>query len=201
MNDDATETRWQKYYAQVSAQPHRKLTAMAVKALGSGLPKVAIDCGCGTGSDIAYLLEQGFQVYGFDVREDPLDVCRQRFAEYSQLSLSQTSFAEFEYFPASLIIANSSLFFCPQPVFANVWKKIVTALPVGGVFSGDLLGVNDSWIKSPDHDVSAFTQSEVDELFDGFDIIYRHEHDEPGQTALGRSKHWHMYSFIARKLA
>ena len=64
MNQEATEARWQKYYAQVSTQPHRKLTAMAVKALNPALQKTALDCGCGTGSDIAYLLEQRFDVHG-----------------------------------------------------------------------------------------------------------------------------------------
>ncbi len=216
MNEEAAEARWQKYYAQVSAQPHRKLTAMAVKALllkdkalkdqelktqETELPKTVLDCGCGTGSDIAYMLEQGFQVHGFDVREEPLNVCRQRFAGASGLSLSQASFADFQYSPTSLIVANSSLFFCPQPVFADVWQKILAALPVGGIFSGDLLGVEDSWVNSPDHDVSAFMPSQVDALFDGFEIIYRHERNDLGQTALGRSKHWHMHTLIARKLA
>jgi len=29
--------------------------------------KVAIDCGCGSGSDIEYLSNQHYQVYGFDI--------------------------------------------------------------------------------------------------------------------------------------
>ncbi len=106
---------------------------------------------------------------------------------------------EFGYSPVSLIVANSSLFFCPQPAFPDVWQRMIDALPAGGIFSGDLLGVNDSWVSSPDHDVSAFTAADVDALFTGFEIIYRHERDEPGQTALGRSKHWHMHTVIARK--
>ncbi|WP_271273661.1 class I SAM-dependent methyltransferase [Aliamphritea hakodatensis] len=201
MDQEATEARWQKYYAQVSAQPHRKLTAMAVKALAPALQKTAVDCGCGTGSDIAYLLEQGFDVQGFDIREEPLDVCRQRFSGCPQLRLTQADFMGFEYSPVSLIVANSSLFFCPQPGFPDVWQRMMAALPAGGIFSGDLLGVNDSWVNSPDHDVSAFTAAQVDELFTGFEIICRNERDEPGQTALGRSKHWHMHTVIARKLA
>ncbi|WP_315982920.1 hypothetical protein [Aliamphritea spongicola] len=39
MDQEATEARWQKYYAQVSTQSHRKLTAMAVKALSPALQK------------------------------------------------------------------------------------------------------------------------------------------------------------------
>ncbi len=200
MDHEATDARWQQYYARVSAQPHRKLTAMALQALDPELSKTALDCGCGTGSDIAYLLEQGFDVHGFDVRQEPLDVCRQRFSGSPRLQLTQADFSDFCYSPVSFVIANSSLFFCPQPAFPQVWQTLVAALPVGGVFSGDLLGVHDSWVNSPDHDVSAFTASEVDELFAGFKIIYRHERDEQGKTALGRSKHWHMHTVIARKV-
>jgi hypothetical protein len=38
------------------------------------------------------------------------------------------------------------------------------------------------------------------ELFKDYDIIFFDELEEDKETALGTMKHWHIYSFILRKL-
>ncbi len=48
--DDHSEI-WRQYYRKALSKPHLKRTEFAIKLNESGL-NVAIDCGCGTGSDI-----------------------------------------------------------------------------------------------------------------------------------------------------
>jgi SAM-dependent methyltransferase len=38
-------------------------------------PKIAVDCGCGAGADIDYLLENSFKVYGFDIEAESISRC------------------------------------------------------------------------------------------------------------------------------
>ena len=76
--------------------------------------RVAIDCGCGAGSDIAFLRANGFTVYGFDIEQDSIARCQKRFGGDSKVALSHKSFSTFEYPLASLIVADASLFFCPE---------------------------------------------------------------------------------------
>lgn len=41
--------------------------------------KIAIDCGCGAGSDIAFLRSKGFLVHGFDIDQESMQRCQKRF--------------------------------------------------------------------------------------------------------------------------
>ena len=173
--------------------PHRPLTEKALAYLNRDTGALsALDCGCGTGADMAYLYEQGLQVKGFDIRTDAVDICQRRFAGTDAVQVSESSFQDFDYPAADLILAHSSLFFCPQDEFAGVWQAICRALPAGGIIAGDFLGINDSWVSSPEHVVSAFSRAQLDELFADFEILWFEERDADGKTALGRSKHWHM---------
>ena len=107
-------------------------------------PKIAIDCGCGAGSDIAYLLANGFVVHAFDIESESISRCSDRFKEETKLFLSQDSFNTFSYPPASLILADASLFFCPPGEFNEVWCKMTTALMPGSIFVGSFLGPRDT---------------------------------------------------------
>jgi SAM-dependent methyltransferase len=190
---------WNEYYKKVITLPHRPMTVEAVNLIVDKDSLVAIDCGCGTGRDIAYLENIGFSVHAFDIEERALEVCNARFCNNPLVIITKSSFADFDYPDANLVIANSSLFFCPETEFKVSWSKITDSLSAGGVFCSDFLGSTDSWVKSPAHEVTAFTRDEVMGLLTEFDIISFFERDEDGKTALGREKHWHTYSVIAVK--
>jgi hypothetical protein len=81
-----------------------------------------------------------------------------------------------------------------------VWQRINEALQPGGVFCGDLLGIHDSWVDANTHpNISAFTKEEVEALFEDYEIVHFYERDEDGRTAVGSTKHWHMFSITAIK--
>lgn len=170
-------------------------------------PKVAIDCGCGAGSDIAYLLANGFTVHGFDIESESIARCRERFGEEHNLHLSQDSFNTFSYPKASLILADASLFFCPKKEFDEVWSKINEALLPGGIFVGSFLGPRDT-TASPAYqrdafwpDVLSFTEENLRAKFSTFKIVTWTEHEKDGKTPQGIDHHWHIFALVAQKIA
>ncbi len=71
----------------------------------------------------------------------------------------------------------------------------------GGVFAGDFMGYEDSWANQYRSPTTPLSSAEVNDLFEGFEIIRFHERDEKAKTALGKMKHWHTYSIVAIKRA
>jgi len=118
-------------------------------------PRIAIDCGCGAGSDVAYLLANDYVVPAFDIESESISRCRERFRNEPNLYLSQDSFNSFSYPAASLIHADASLFFCPENDFDDVWCKIENALVPGGIFVGSFLGPRDEMAR-PEYQREAF---------------------------------------------
>lgn len=189
---------WSEYYEKVASYPHHPMTELAADLVGD-LPVVAVDCGCGAGRDVAYLLNRGFEVHAFDKEQQAIAFCQARFKGHPNFHATQSCFADFDYPASSLVLAHSSLFFCPSQSFEAVWSKLVGSVPVGGVVCVDLLGVNDSWVTSPAHTVTAFTLEQVQELFTDFNVVKFSERDEKGATAIGNPKHWHSFSVLAVK--
>ncbi|MFC3853203.1 methyltransferase domain-containing protein [Salinispirillum marinum] len=74
---DANKDIWRQYYGKALGRKHAPKTELALKLNTTGL-HVAVDCGCGTGSDIAYMAEQGYLVQGFDMNPDAVAICHER---------------------------------------------------------------------------------------------------------------------------
>ena len=127
---------WRQYYEKALSRPHSKRTEFAVQVNESNL-KVATDCGCGTGSDIQYLEQQGFRVHGFDINPDSVAICRDRFGLKPLVEISESSFESFDYPNSDVVIANSSLFFADPHQFEATWCRITSSVEVGGVFAGE----------------------------------------------------------------
>ncbi|CAH7014191.1 SAM-dependent methyltransferase [Vibrio chagasii] len=195
--DDHSEI-WRQYYQKALDKPHSKRTEFGMKLNESRL-NVAIDCGCGTGSDIAFLEQQGNQVYGFDVNPDSISICRDRFGQKALVEISQSAFEDYDYPKAGLVIANSSLFFAEPNQFDQTWQRIIDSIEIGGVFAGDFMGVDDSWAYGYRTSTTPLTKAKVLSLFDAFEVIRFHARDEQALTSLGKMKHWHTYSVVAIK--
>jgi len=193
----------QKYFEATANRDTREDLKNAVSLLGDN--KVAIDCGCGAGSDIAFLRSRGFTVHGFDIEEESISRCEARFENDSQVHLSQSCFSSFNYPRASLVVADASLFFCPESEFNEVWSKIVNSLLPNGVFCGSFLGPEDT-MASPEYnneafwpDVLVFDKHQVKECFKGFDVVSFTEHKKSGVAPGGGVHDWHIFSVVARK--
>ncbi len=193
------------YLEATAHRPTRDDLKLAIKEIPS--PKIAIDCGCGAGSDIAFLRQHGFTVHAFDIEKAAIARCCERFANDNEVILTQSSFSAFSYPQASLVVADASLFFCPPADFPSVWKKIQTALIPGGVFTGSFLGAEDT-MASEDYDRDAFwpevmvtDEKQVKEWFANFELLSFKEHKQSGTAPGGLPHRWHIYSVVGRKTA
>lgn len=197
MMDDNRQI-WSEYYQKALDRPHLKRTEFALKLNQSSL-KVAIDCGCGVGADVHYLAQQGYQVHGFDVNPESIEICQRRFSRAALVDVSQASFEGYDYPQCGLLVANSSLFFAQPKEFEQTWQRIAKSIVAGGVFAGDFMGVKDSWASYYRLPTRALTECQVRSLFEQFDIVRFSERDEQGTTSLGKMKHWHTFSVVALK--
>ena len=149
---------------------------------------------------------QGFRVYAFDIEQEAIERCQKRFSKDKCVTLSVASFDDYRYPSASLVIADSSLFFCSENVFAGVWNKIVHCIEPDGVFVGSFLGSQDT-MAGPEFNKSAYwpdvlvaSEQQVKAWMEGFKIISLNEHKSDGYATDGKPHRWHIISVIAQKL-
>lgn len=192
-----------KYFDATESREIREDLVFSVSMVNE--PKVAIDCGCGAGADIDYLVRNGFTVYGFDIEQESISRCQSRFNDINNVVLSRSSFTAFDYPQVSLVVADASLFFCPSSEFKNVWSNIDQCLLPNGVFCGSFLGKEDTMTVLGDNpsvfwpEVTAFEESEVIELFNNFEVLRFKTHKSTGKTPQGVSHNWHIYQVVAQK--
>lgn len=167
--------------------------------------RIAVDCGCGAGSDIAFLRASGFVVHAFDIESEAIMRCQRRFSGDDKVSLSQDSFGTFRYPRASLIVADASLFFCPEDEFEDAWKQINESLLPNGVFVGSFLGPDDT-MAGPEYNRKGFwpnvlvaSEETLRSWLKPFEIVSFTEHRTSGTAPGGNHHQWHIYSVVARK--
>ncbi|WP_371372927.1 class I SAM-dependent methyltransferase [Thalassotalea aquiviva] len=195
------------YYDSTEFSATREDLIFALENVTVHASKIAIDCGCGAGSDIAYLRSKGFTVYAFDIEKESISRCSKRFKGDDRVILSTNSFSTFSYPKASLVVADASLFFCPKQDFSLVWHKITKALVTGGIFSGSFLGPKDT-MAGPDYDKEAYwsdtlvmNEPSIKQMFKNYEILKWCEHDLSGKSSDGTTHHWHIFSVVARKIS
>lgn len=195
------ERDWCAYYSAVEGHPPRNTLLQALKqfAKESTVPGCAIDLGCGDGRDTVELLRQGWRVLAID--GEPEAIARLQNRTDVTLDRLETRVDRFESLrlpeSADLINASFCLPFCPPAQFAALWDTIVSALPSGGRFCGQLFGDRDSWAIEPN--LTHHTAEQVGQLLLPFQVEYLNEEDHAGQTAVGEEKHWHIFHIVARK--
>lgn len=170
----------------------------ACSRLGAGDGRLAVDLGCGEGTDALALLERGWSVLAIDVESAGLAALRARVpaAHAGRIRVVCAFFADAALPPAQLIHAGYSLPFCPPRQFPAVWTHIRRALVPGAIFAGQLFGVRDSWAGDPD--MTFQTRAEVISLLDGLEILDLDETESDGEAYSG-PKHWHTYDVLARE--
>ena len=193
-----------EYYTATKFREIRSDLAFAVKLVSD--PRIAIDCGCGAGADIEYLLKKGFKVYGFDIEEESISRCKKRFKNNSNVFLTKSDFSSYNYPKASLVVADASLFFCQKTEFNFVWSKTNECLYPNGIFCGSFLGPEDTMAGVTYDknnfwpDVSVFDEKEVQDIFKGYEIYRFTEHKTSGKTPQGIPHDWHIFSVVAKKI-
>ena len=193
-NDGGTD--WAGYYAWSAGREPRPLLLAACRELGAGRGRLAIDLGCGEGTDALELLARGWSVLAVDAEPAGLALLQARIppAAAGRIRILCASFAEADLPRAHLIHAGFSLPFCPPQAFPALWARIRRALAPGGVFAGQLFGTRDTWADDPD--MTFHARRQVETLLDGLDVLRLEETERDGHAFSG-PKHWHTFDILA----
>jgi tellurite methyltransferase len=159
----------------------------------------ALDAGAGALNATKYLLSAGFaHVTALDASPHAQKIAKELPPEQVTFVLSRFEDFEFRGNPYDLVNAEFSLPFINRGHFLPVFAKLLNSVRDGGIFTGQLFGVNDSW-NVENSGMSFHTRAEVEELFRDFELLQFEEEDHPGTTKLGEPKHWHIFHIIASR--
>jgi SAM-dependent methyltransferase len=196
----ASGIAWEDYYKAIEGRPLRPLFLEALPFLpnprADERPRVAIDLGCGDGSETLALLARGWNVVAVDSAPEAIARLRASLQpdDAKRLTTVVGPFHEVDLPDADFVYAGLSLPFCAPDEFVDVWRVVAHALRGGGTFAGHFFGPHDSWVSTPDMTFHAREQLET--LFAGFDVHLLREQDEDGPAVSG-PKHWHVFHVIA----
>jgi len=158
----------------------------------------ALDLGCGAGRDVRYLLSQGWDVTAVDQEAEAIAIVSEITHEH--LRVVSSSFEDFDYGHETydLISAQYSLPFLSPAALPDVFTCIKDALVPGGWFTGQFFGIRDTW-NTPDTTMTFLTRDQVDDLLKSLNVIEVRDTEQDGTTAVGDSKHWHVFDVLAQK--
>jgi trans-aconitate methyltransferase len=194
---------WEGYYTALEGRAARRLlleTLALISTSKQGSPRrVAIDLGCGDGTETRELLARGWNVVAID--KTPQAIARVRASvpaeDCPRLTAIAAAFTDIELPPADLIYAGLSLPFCDPDSFGELWPRISVAVREDGWFAGHFFGPRDSWVGRVD--MTFLSREQVCALLTDFRIEGYQEQDEDGDSFAGR-KHWHVFHVIAHKV-
>jgi tellurite methyltransferase len=191
----STEQRWLDYFAVTANRPAHPLFDLLDDFIPDGAGRTAIDLGCGPGRGTLRLLARGYQVTAVDVAPEALSMLRERAPSDAPLEIVQSSFENLELETYDLAVGCFSLFFLNPSAFDPFWERLVASLKPGAIWAGEFLGVNDTW---KDDGLTTHSREDVERLLSRFDVLHLKEEEADGQTAIGETKHWHVFHSIAR---
>ena len=159
---------------------------------------LALDLGCGLMIESKAMIKNGFKKV---VAVDNYKGLKSFIKPDKNIDFRLTGFHKFE-FPLDsfdLINAEFALSFYGKEGFDKFWKNIVKSLKVGGIFTGQLFGVKDSW-NTKDSKMVFHTKLKVLKMFEEFDLIlFEEKYDPNSSSSTQKLKAWHIFRFIARK--
>ena len=199
MADD--QTSWDEFYKKIEGREPRPLLMDVLDAFAretSPGSRLAIDLGCGDGTETIALLAHDWNVLAIDGESAAIKRLLDKLPanRHPHLETWVARFEEITLPPADLIHASFSLPFCQPEYFDALWERIVSAIKPNGRFAGQFFGVNDSWAREPE--MTTHTEEQVRAMFEKFEVESFVETDEDGQAVSG-PKHWHLFTVIAKK--
>lgn len=193
-----SDADWTEYYRQLSGRSPRPLARRAVELAVA--PGLALDLGCGDGTESRFLLDQGWGVVAVDLEPAAADLTRERARGFENLTVEVVDLVQYTPPQSDLILASATLPFIPPAAFAKTWEKLLGALNPHGILAVHLFGDRDSWAagESAVEGMTFHTRDQVEELLQGLEILQLEEREFDGGSGRG-TKHWHRFDIIARR--
>lgn len=148
---------WNRRYAsldQAAWGDYEPWLEAAIAMVPPGLPRTALDLGCGIGMDTRYLIESGFSVTAADLSKEALSICGQRNPDATPLLLDLRNGINFEMPPLGLVVANLSLHYFDRDQTHRIFADIHRNLDTGGILAVRLNALGDENFGSPESDGS-----------------------------------------------
>ena len=187
---------WQKYINNTKNQEPKRLLVRALEFVKN--KDTALDVGAGALNDSKLLQNNGFKkIYAIDIEKNTESIKEldgQVFT-FKKIAIEDYNFSA-NFF--DLINAQFVLFCINKNDLIRIIDDIKKSLRSGGIFVGQFLGSNDSW--SNQSNVYTHSRLEAEEILSDLEIIDLNEEEKDAITAMGESKHWHLFHFIARKI-
>lgn len=188
---------WKKYFEVRKDKGERELLKEALQYVTHR--GTALDLGAGSMNDSMYLLSQDFKhVIAMDNDDDSIEFANKIQSDHFEFVKETFQNFYFQEDFYDLINAQYALPFLSPVEFSNVFSKIITALKRGGVFCGQFFGNRDSWAQEGSI-MNFHTMNNIEKLCCKFKIAKIEEEEKDDVTALGKSKHWHVFHVIAVK--
>ncbi|MHA2501540.1 MAG: class I SAM-dependent methyltransferase [Candidatus Kariarchaeaceae archaeon] len=194
MSDD----RWSKYYDVTGGREPRDLFVRGFESVDPLLPKIGADIGFGAGNEVLFLLNQGWKAIAIDAENEAGERLRSKVGEEANLELIISKYENVSFPSTSLLHAGYAIPFCHPDHFEEVWQRLSNSISTGGIFCGQLFGVNDAW--SDNESMTFHSRDQVTSLLSGFEILELEEEEGTKGTATGGDKYWHIFHIMARKL-
>ena len=194
----ASDADWAEYYRRLSGRPPRPLALRATELKPA--PGLALDLGCGDGTETVFLLEQGWSVVAVDREPAALELTSERAGGTGMLTVQIADLVDYEPPKADLILASATLPFVPGEHFASVWARLRYALKTSGLLAVHLFGNRDSWSEGEDsvEGMTFHSRAAAEKILRGLDVLQLQEHEYDGGSGRG-PKHWHRFDIIARQ--
>lgn len=196
-DNKSADWNWSDYFDNIHNPPMRPTVSAALEALGAGQGRQAVDLGCGSGNDTVHMLDAGFKVLAIDASEDGLQRLQDRRTT-PVLQVSQSMFNQADWPQNIWTNAGFALPFCIDEIFQDVWHRIFENLEGGGVFSGQLFGLEDSW-NGKVSDMNFHSADDVQKLISPHEVLLLDEETGNGKDAVGRPKYWQIFHIVLRK--
>lgn len=197
--DYAAERDWPGYFQTVLGKPARETLVKALELFEKegAAPGTCVDLGCGEGRDTLELLKRGWRVIAIDDHPAAFELLLGRVPGGARLETRRESFHGLTLPTCDLVNASFSLPFCAPEHFGALWRTIVGAVRPGGRFAGQLFGDRHSWAALPDR--SHQTRSEVERMFEEFELEMFQEEERDSASSSGEMLHWHLFHVVGRK--
>lgn len=195
---------WNEYFEKVKNRPVRPLLLKALEEVSADLPKTVLELGSGAGTDTLHLLKEGWMVTAVEKESAGIEHMKRNLPpELSgHLLIVNSSFEDLSAHSAALrkstlVYASLSLPFCDAQKFPEFWKNIESCFAEQGVFAANFFGLEDDWVKNKK--CTGHSEEDIRKLLKDFSSVKISEFKEPGKTALGDEKFWHVYDVVAKR--
>lgn len=199
--DFSEEEDWPGYFGAVTGKGPRETLVFALdrfeeEGRATGL---ATDIAAGEGRDTLELVKRGWNVVAMDNHPEAFPLLWSQIPDRlrSRVETVDVDFARMEIPRCDLVNASFALPFCEPSDFSELWKKIASAIPPDGRFSGQFFGDRDTWSSFPHR--THHSMEEVLELLDGFDVEMIREEEKDDPPDVRNPKHWHLFHVVAKK--